>query len=90
MSNFRNFVKTGTTLRSYRIRSVVLWTNFGLFAFFPIFHELLHAVISQIFVEIFIVDLDHRSIDASSETFDFVESEKSIFGSFALPDVGKI
>jgi hypothetical protein len=90
VSNLGNFIKTGTTLRTYRIRSVILRSNFRLFTIFPIFHELLHAFISQIFVEIFVVDLDHGSVDASTETLDFVKGEKAIFWCFAFPDVGKV
>ena len=64
--------------KSARVNSAVLGTDCRLFAIFPVLHELSHGVVSEILVEVLVVNLDHRGVDAGAEALDLLESEKAI------------
>ena len=49
-----------------------------LFSVLPVLKELGHRIIVQVFIEPFVVDLDHGSVDAGSEAFDFLKSEETV------------
>jgi len=41
----------------------------------------LHGVVGEVLIEVFVVNLDHGSVGASSEAFDFLQSEETVFTS---------
>ena len=71
-------VEGGAALDAEAVDSAVLGAVRWLFAVFPVLHELCHGLVGQIFIEVLIVDLDHRSVDASTKALDLLERKQTI------------
>ena len=71
-------VERGSSFDAAGVDAAVLGTDLGLLAVLPVLHQLCHAVVSQIFVEVLIVDLDHGCVDAGAEALDLAEREEPV------------
>ena len=74
-------VETGTALDTARVDSAVLGADLGLFAVLPVLHQLGHRVICQILIEVLVIDLDHRGVDAGAKALDLLQREQTILTS---------
>ena len=41
----------------------------------------MHGVVGEVLIEVFVVNLDHRSVGAGSKAFHFLQSEEAVFTS---------
>ena len=71
-------IERGASLWTTGVLSLNLGTLLRLFPSLPLIHDMDHAFRSQILVDIFVVNLNHGCIDASTEALDLADSEQSI------------
>ena len=50
----------------------------------------MHRVVGQVFVEVLVVDLDHRGVDTCTKALNFLQSEESIFAGLVHANVSKV
>jgi len=67
-----------------------LWPLLGLLAVLPVLHHSLHAVVVEVLVYPFVVNLNHRGIDTSAKALNFLQSEQTVLGSFAHLNSSKV
>ena len=75
---------------STRVDPSILRALLWLLSILPVLHQLSHRVVSEILVEPFVVDLDHRGVDAGAEALDFLQSEKTVSASLVIFNAIKI
>ena len=98
-------VQRGATLRPARVLSVDLGSLLGLLSALPLIHDVYHALRGQILkthtqlkqrmqraylVDVFVVDLDHRCVDACSEAFNLADSEQTVLAGLIHIDVSML
>ena len=86
----RNFEQCSSALRTKWVLTAVLRSDLRFFASFPVFKQLGSTIIGKVFIEVFIVNLNHWCINASTKTFNLIHSEKAIFRGFSFTNVSKI
>ena len=77
-------IEAGSTLNATRPLPINLRAFLWLLSILPVLHQLSHRIVSEILVEPFVVDLDHRGVDAGAEALDFLQSEETVSASLVI------
>ena len=84
------FEQARAALRTLRVFATVLWAGLRLLTILPLLHQVLHALVGQIFVEPFVVNLDHGCVDASAQALDLTQVEQTVSRGLLVINVGKV
>lgn len=90
VSRVGDLVQGGAAFGAQRPLSLDLGAEVGRLAVLPVLHELGHAVVGQVLVEVLVVHLDHGGVHARAQALHLLHGEEAVFGGLALANVSEV